>query len=84
MKTFHEQFTECSRLGMHGKGSFKKWKDNPELLPMPWSRAAKLIEEEIKVNPDAGIEFTGCLRFGGDCNSGHPDCKNLRGLTNGN
>ena len=63
---------------MHGKGSFKKWKDNPELLPMPWSRAAKLIEEELKINRNAGIQFTGCKRFGGDCSSGNLKCKELR------
>ena len=78
MKPFNKQFKECSYLNMLGKGSFKKWKDHPELLPLPWSRAAKLIAEEIEINPNAGVGFIGCKRFGGDCNSGNLECKELR------
>ena len=78
MKSFHEQFRECSEEGMHGAGELEKWKDHPENLPFAWSRAAKLIEEELKVNPNAGLRTIACLRFGGVCKSDHPECKKLR------
>lgn len=79
IKPFHQQYSECRTEGMHGEGPFLKYKDRPDLLPMPWSRAAKLIAEELKVNPNAGMRTVSCERFGGICNSGKPECKKLRG-----
>lgn len=80
IKSFRQQFIDCRKDGMHGEGPFMKWKDHPELLPLPWSKAAKMIAEEIKKNPDAGMPTISCKRFGGICTSGNPKCRALRGL----
>ena len=80
MKTFHQQFCECKEERLVSEGPLKKWKDHPELLPLPWSRAAKLIVEEVKVNPDAGLRMNLCGKFGGECQSGNEDCRKMRGL----
>lgn len=80
MKMFHDQFRECGDEGMQGEGPFMKWKDHPENLPFAWSRAAKLIAEELKVNPDAGLRTIACLRFGGICKSDHAECRKMRKL----
>jgi hypothetical protein len=81
MKPFHQQYTECHDEGMHGKGEFIKYKEHPDMRPMPWSRAAKIIAEELKVNPEAGIQLVSCKRFGGNCTSGKAECRKLRGYT---
>jgi hypothetical protein len=78
MRGFREQFIECKNNGYHGVGELQKYKDHPEFLPMPFSKAAKPIAKELKKNPDAGIRFVSCLRFGGTCHSGHPQCQDLR------
>lgn len=79
IKQFHTQYVECHNEGLHGKGEFLRWEDHPELLPYEWSRAAKAINEELKVNPDAGLQTVSCGRFGGTCSSSHPECRKLRG-----
>ena len=75
MKPFQQQFCECAAAGYHGKGSFESFEDHPEKLPMfPTKKMADAIARgEFK-----GIQHTGCLRFGGDCTSGHPQCQELR------
>lgn len=78
MKGFREQFIECKNNGYQAKGEFKKYKDYPELLPAPWHKGAKLIADELKKNPEAGVQFIACLRFGGTCSSNHPLCQDLR------
>jgi hypothetical protein len=79
-KLFRDQFVECKESGLVKKGPLKKWKDHPELLPLPWSRAAKLIAEEIQVNPDAGLRMSLCGKFGGECSGANEECRKLRGL----
>jgi len=79
IKQFQKQYVECHETGLHGKGPFLRWEDHPEMLPAPWSRAAKLVDEELKVNPDAGLQTVSCERFGGTCSSSHPECRKLRG-----
>ena len=79
IKQFRIQYVECHDAGMHGKGEFLRWADHPELLPYAWSRAARAINEELKVNPNAGLQTVSCERFGGTCSSSHPECRKLRG-----
>ena len=78
--SFRNQFKECKESNMVESGKFVKWSDHPEFLPLPWSRAAKLITEELKVNPNAGIKMLSCLRFSGDCSSDNERCRKMRGL----
>jgi len=66
---------------MHKPGELQKFKDHPEMLPAPWHRAAKIVAEKMKGDPDFGLAPLLCLRFGGECNSGNPGCRKLRGYT---
>lgn len=81
MKTFQQQFGECSDEGFHKPGDLKTFRDHPELLPPPWHKVYKNIVEAMDKNPDEGMVPILCLRFGGECHSHHPDCKKLRGIT---
>ena len=80
MKSFREQYIECEENGYHATGEIEKFKDHPELLPSPFHRASKVIAEKLKEDPDFGFAPIMCLRFGGQCSSGHKDCKELRKL----
>jgi hypothetical protein len=75
MKPFSGQFIECSKGGFHGKGSFDSFADHPELLPLFLS---KKMRAAISSGQFKGIQHTACLRFGGDCNSAQPQCRELR------
>jgi len=76
IKSFQEQFCECSDLGFHKETEFKSFEEHPELLPAPFN---KKINEAIKSGEMKGIDFTVCGRFGGHCSSGNEQCKKLRG-----
>lgn len=78
MKSFINQYLECKKHRKQKTGPLEKFKDNPGILPAPWHPAAKLAAEALKKNPDAGIHFTMCKRFGGICRSRKPECVALR------
>lgn len=78
IKSFREQFVECSDKGFHKPGELLKFKDHPELLPAPWHKAAKTIAKLLKENPEEGLTPLMCLRFGGKCSSSNPECRKLR------
>jgi|SRR5581483_8888254 len=80
MKSFREQFIECSKNKLHGDGPFLKWKDHPELLPI-FPKAARAVARVLKKDPEAGLQTISCLKFGGQCSSGHPQCRELRNAT---
>ncbi len=78
MKNYSAQFVECKNTGFTVKGEFQSFEEHPNLLPLfPKPKLKEAIESgELK-----GLETIVCLRFGGECNSGHKDCKKLRGFT---
>jgi hypothetical protein len=78
VKPFSQQYRECRQAKLTGVGPIKKFKDHPDLLPVRPLRAVKIIAEALKKDPDFGFPFVTCLRFGGECNSGKPECRKLR------
>lgn len=78
IKPFRDQFLECKKGNFHGQGALLKFKDHPELLPLPTSKISVKLTKEIKDNPDCGITPILCLRFGGNCHSGNAKCRKLR------
>ena len=80
MKNHSKQLLECKNAGLTGIGELQTFKDHPEWLPaQPWRTKLKLMMDKIKNGELTGIQFTTCLRFGGNCSNQHPDCKKLRG-----
>lgn len=75
LKAFRAQFIDCKKQGMVVNGETKTFKDHPEALPMPWSKAAKTIIKAIEKNPNAGFTLMKCLRFGGECSSKNTECR---------
>ena len=80
MKSFHDQYVECEEQGMHILGKIEKFKDHPELLPLPWHSAAPKLSKKLEEDPEFGLTPVTCLRFGGKCSSGHLDCQKMRKL----
>lgn len=75
MKTFRKQFSECCNAGYNKEKVFKSFKDYPNLLPaFPKNK----MKEAIQSGKFNGVDIILCGRFGGECNSNHPDCINLR------
>jgi hypothetical protein len=74
MKPFQEQFTECSETGMTGKGEFKLFSENPELLPAFNPNMLELIHKD----PKSGLQLLSCKKFGGKCGSKHTQCQQMR------
>jgi hypothetical protein len=72
MREYRSQFKYCKAEGFHGVGPYIDYEKNPEMLPFNPILAKKLKERE------KGFNMIACLRFGGVCSSGHPDCKKLR------
>lgn len=82
IKTFRSQYTECKNAGLIKAGTVMKFKDHPELLPMPWHPdAVENVQRLLKENPDEGLTPVMCGRFGGQCKSNHPLCRKLRNIT---
>lgn len=80
-KSFHRQYRECSAEGMLGEGEVLKFKNNPDLLPMPWHQEACMsVKQLLDRDPEAGLKTVKCLRFGGICNSGHKKCQKFRNV----
>jgi len=79
IKSFREQFIECGNAELRQPGELQKFKDHPEMLPAPWHRAAKVVAEQLKEDPDFGLTPLICLRFGGECRSDNPGCRKMRG-----
>jgi hypothetical protein len=79
-KGFRDQYIECKKQGMVTEGSVQKFKDHPDLLPAFWHPAAPKIAKKLKEDPEFGLASMMCLRFGGECNSGHPQCRKMRGF----
>lgn len=79
MKDFAEQFRECRSKGMAKPGLVERFKDHPNVLPGPFCRAAKVLAEKLKKNPNLGYRPMLCGRFKGRCHSGRVGCKRLRG-----
>ena len=74
MKTFREQFISCKGNGYTGSGPKLSYKKFPELLPLnPRIRNMILAKENA-------MPTIACLRFGGICHSGKPQCRTLRGM----
>jgi hypothetical protein len=63
---------------MTKSGPLQKFKDHPELLPVFPGRAVKNIAAALERNPDFGLLTITCLRFGGECSSGHEQCRAMR------
>ncbi len=82
-KGFREQYIECENEGFHKYGELQKFKDHPEMLPAFWHPAAPKVAKWLEEDPEAGLTPILCLRFGGECHSGHPDCQKLRGFKTG-
>ena len=80
MKSFFTQYRECKESKLVKVGPLHSFKDYPGMLPAPWHPAAPKIAELLNKNPDAGLGVMMCLRFGGECSSGHPQCRKMRGL----
>lgn len=78
MKSFSQQFTECSKGNMTETGPVQKFKDFPDLLPHPFSKAARPIAKQLAQNPDLGLNVILCKRFGGQCHSNHARCLAFR------
>jgi hypothetical protein len=74
MKTFREQRLACKETGYTGEGPKLSYDKYPELLPQN-----PRIRNMILAGENAMPTFS-CLRFGGICNSGKPQCRTLRGL----
>lgn len=80
-KSFHTQFCECKKLKLNPPGKFVRFKDDPGLLPAPWHKPAIInVKKMLEENPNAGLQFLKCLKFGGNCDSGNKKCQKLRGL----
>lgn len=73
MKTFRQQFLICKRGGYTGDGPKLSYERFPELLPVN-PRVRNMILAQEKAMPTVS-----CLRFGGICHSGKPQCRTLRG-----
>jgi hypothetical protein len=80
MKSFFTQFRECKAANLTATGPIQKFKDHPELLPSPFHRAAKGIAEALAKDPDFGFPVILCVKFGGECSSSQPQCKEERRL----
>lgn len=75
MKLYGQQFRECSEAGLT-KGRIKT-KITPDLLPFCPAKAKKMARV-IKKNKITHFHFIKCGRFGGQCKSSNPQCKELR------
>jgi hypothetical protein len=80
MKSFIEQYSECKHAKKVKVGPLHRFKDYPGSLPAPWHPTSPKIAKLLDKNPDAGLNVVLCLRFGGECSSGHPQCRKMRGL----
>jgi hypothetical protein len=80
MKTFRTQYVECKKAKLVGLGPIQKFKDHPDMLPVPWHKAAKVIAEHLKKDPEFGLRTLTCKKFGGQCYGGNPRCMALRAV----
>jgi guanylate kinase len=71
MSPFRDQFIKCSNAGYHGQGPREEI--TPEMLPLCPSKRRRMLAAGI-----THLETIACLRFGGKCFSGHPQCQELR------
>lgn len=80
--SFRKQFSECTDAGFCNNTVFESFEEHPENLPaflfLPkFDKMRKAIETgELK-----GFDKILCGRFGGDCHSGNPECRKLRGFS---
>lgn len=74
---FFKQLKKCEADKLIGVGEFFTFEEYPELLP---AFPNKKMVESVKDGSWKGIQTSSCLRFGGMCHSGHPDCRKLRGF----
>jgi hypothetical protein len=75
MKSYRDQLKECNSTGMRNERVFESFKDNPGILPLIPSPSMK---SAIKTGEWKGIIGTVCGMFGGQCHSGHEECKKHR------
>jgi len=81
MKSFRKQFCECNDNGFLKNTIFKSFEDHPELLPaLPGLPKLRKMMEAINSGEMKGITIYECGRFGGECSSGHSDCRKMRGF----
>jgi hypothetical protein len=82
MKGFRDQYIECKEAGLVQVGRFQSFEDHPELLPrFPRLPKLKKMMQKIQSGELKGLNVMDCKRFGGDCSSGHAECKKLRGVS---
>jgi len=81
MKSFRKQFCECKDSGYLEQTIYKSFKDHPEMLPcMPWRKSLRKMMAAIESGELKGLSSFVCGRFGGECSSGHSDCRKMREL----
>ena len=80
-KSFSKQFGECEDQGYLTEKEFESFEEHPEILPA-FIELPKFdkMREAIKSGELKGFEFYLCGRFGGQCNSGHSECRKMRGI----
>jgi len=82
MKSFKKQFCECKEQGYLNEIKFESFEEHPEILPaFPWKKRLKPMMDAIKSGELKGLNKYICGRFGGDCNSGHDDCRKMREIS---
>ena len=82
MKSFRKQIIECNNAGFRNETVFESFADHPELMPaFPWKKSLQPLMRAIESGELKGLDKTLCGRFGGDCNSGNPDCRRIRELS---
>jgi hypothetical protein len=85
IKPFHCQFGECKKEGFLTETEFESFEEHPEWLPrFPRLSKLKKMMEAIESGELKGMSFYKCGRFGGRCNSGNKECRNLRGWNDAN
>ena len=77
MKLHRHQFGECKEQGFLEKNIFKSFKDHPEMLP---AFPNQKMQTALESGEWSGITIFECGRFGGECSSGHPDCRKMRNI----
>jgi hypothetical protein len=80
IKPFHTQFCECKKENLVGHTKPLKYKNHPQLCPLPFSAAGRELARVLEKDPNHTFQLCRCLRFKGVCGSHNKKCKKLRGL----
>lgn len=74
---FSQQFSECRTAGNNLETQFVSFKEDPKLLPLFPDKDLVLDIQEGRLT---GVERIKCKVFGGFCDGGNPDCREIRGM----